>query len=138
MRPTVLEALGLTDSYVHDGRVVTQLLHANAYSGALFAQLGTAETLGAIYKQINAPFGAFGTSILQASTHALAGDDTTYHTIESQIAGLTLERDALAFQIRAALDGAAFGSTALDAAQAAAWITQAQALLDQAAALASQ
>jgi hypothetical protein len=138
VRPTALEVLGLADSYPSDGRVVTQLLHANAFSSALFANLTTAEQLGAIYKQLNAPFGAFGMSVLQASTHALAGDDAKYGSIEGQIVGLTLERDALAFQIRAALNAAAFSGTALDAQQAAAWIAAAQALLNQAAALAAQ
>ena len=138
VRPTMLEILGLADSYVLDGRVVTQLLRPKDYSAALAAHLATAERLGAIYKQLNAPFGAFGMSLLQASTHALAGDDATYTAIEGQIAGLTLQRDALAFQIRGALNGAAFSGAALDEQQSAAWIAQAQSLLDQAAALAKQ
>jgi hypothetical protein len=135
VRPTILSILGLADSYPDDGRVVTQLLRAKDFSAALGANLATAEQLGAIYKQVNAPFGAFGMSVLKASTHALAGDDATYATVESQIAGLTLQRDALAFQIRGALNAAEFGGTALDPQQAAAWIAQAQALLNQAAAL---
>ncbi|HYL06722.1 MAG TPA: hypothetical protein VE075_11820 [Thermoanaerobaculia bacterium] len=138
VRPTLLSVLGLTDSYPDDGRVVTQLLHANAYSAALFANLTTAEQLGAIYKQLNAPFGAFGMSVLQASTRALTGNDATYAAIESGITGLTLQRDALAFQIRGALNAAAASGTALGEQQSAAWIAQAQSLLNQAAALATQ
>jgi hypothetical protein len=135
VRPTMLELLGLTDSYELDGHVVIEVL--GAYSDALAVHRTTVEQLGAIYKQVNAPFGAFGMNTLTASTRALTGDDTTYSSIEGQIAGLTTQRDALAAQIRTALNDAAFHDKPIDPTQAAAWITQAQALLDQAAALAA-
>ncbi|HVR08887.1 MAG TPA: alkaline phosphatase family protein [Thermoanaerobaculia bacterium] len=135
LRPTMLELLGLSDSYELDGRVVTEVL--SAYAPALGAQRAVAEQLGGIYKQINAPFGAFGMSTLMASTRALAGDDATYTSIEGQIAGLTAQRDALAAPIRTALNDAAFHRKPLDPQQASAWIAQAQSLLDQAAALAA-
>ncbi|MBV8199768.1 MAG: hypothetical protein JOZ15_04005 [Acidobacteria bacterium] len=135
LRPTMLELLGLADSYELDGRVVIEVL--NAYSEALAAHRTTAEQLGAVYKQVNAPFGAFGMSTLAASTRALSGDDTTYTSIEAQIASLTTQRDALAAQIRTALNDAAFHDKPLDPQQASAWITQAQALLAQSAALAA-
>jgi len=99
---------------------------------------GDPEQLGAVYKQLNAPFGEFGLDTLEASTVALTGDDTTYSTIEAQIATLTTQRDALAAQIRSALNGAAFRREPLDETRAAAWIQQAQSLIDKAVALASQ
>ena len=47
------------------------------------------------------------------------------------------QRDALASQIRAALDAAAFGDDAINEQQAKDWINQAEALIDAAAALGS-
>ena len=58
-------------------------------------------------------------------------------SIESQIESLTSQRDALAMQIRDALNAAAFDGQALDEQQAKDWIKQAQSLIDQAAALAA-
>ena len=135
VRPTMLALLGLADSYDADGRVFVEAL--DAYPPALAVNLATVEQLGAIYKQLNAPFGAFGMDTLTASTRALAGDDATYTAIEAQIASLTTQRDALAAPIRTALNGAAFRRRPVDEQQAQAWIQQAQSLLDQAAALAA-
>jgi hypothetical protein len=56
VRPTILALLGLRDVYLSDGRVITQALQPSALADA--------------YKQINAPFGSFGGSILAASTRA--------------------------------------------------------------------
>jgi hypothetical protein len=50
---------------------------------------------------------------------------------------LTAQRDALASQIKAALDGAAFRNQAVDEQQAKDWIDQAQSLIGQASALAA-
>jgi hypothetical protein len=107
---------------------------------ALAADQSTAEMLGAAYKQINAPFGAFSQDILLTSTKALQGADSAdaiYTAKEASITSLTATRDALAVQIRAALDQAEFANQAIDSVQAAAWIGQAQALLASADALAS-
>jgi hypothetical protein len=140
-RPTILSLLGLGDSYVHDGRVVVEPLYAWAVPPALLAHYQKALELGAVYKQLNAPFGEFSKDVLVASTRALesgsAVDDSTYGSIESRIASLTSARDALAGQIRAALDAAAFGGQLLDNQQAKSFIAQANALIDQADALAT-
>ena len=96
----------------------------------------TVERLGAAYKQMNAPFGAFGAAVLRASTRALTGDDATYATLQDQIAALTTERDAVAAEIRTALNAAAFGDLPLDEQQAKAWIAESQSLIDRAEALA--
>jgi hypothetical protein len=75
---------------------------------------------------------------LKASTSALASsDDATYTQIEDGIASLTTQRDALASQIRQALNDAAFSNKQLDEKQAKGWIDQAQSLIDQAKALSS-
>jgi len=89
---------------------------------------------------LNAPFGSFGMSLLSASTKAIASgnasDDSTYTAVENQITDLTNQRNALASQIKAALDDAAFSNKALNEQQAKNWIDAAQSLIDKAALLA--
>ncbi len=135
-RPTILSLVGLDDSYRHDGRVVVEPLSSWAVPPALRAHRAKLLQLGAVYKQLNAPFGELSTDVLVASTRALrsgsAADDTSYASIESQIDSLTSARDSLAAQIQTALDDAAFGGKALDNQQAEAYITQAKALISQA------
>ena len=78
---------------------------------------------------------------LEASTKAIksgsSSDDSRYTSIESQIQSLTASRDALASQIRDALDAAAFDNDSISKDQANTWIAQAQALIVQSAALAA-
>jgi hypothetical protein len=137
VRPTINAVLGLHDSYVSDGRVITQALVSSAVPTAIAANQATVEALGAAYKQVNAPFGPFAAAILTASTTALESEDTTYTSIEASITSLAAQRDTLASAIKSALDGAEFGSTPIDATQAQSWITQAQALVSAAATLAT-
>jgi outer membrane murein-binding lipoprotein Lpp len=137
LRPTINALLGLDDNYVDDGRVVTQVLDHKAIPKELDTGNAT-ESLGASYKQINAPFGQFAMDTLVASTSALKSSDALhYDSVESSIANLTSKRNVLAGEIRQALNDAASGNARLDESQAKAWINQAQALLDQAHALAA-
>jgi hypothetical protein len=153
VRPTMLAILGLKDSYLDDGRVITEALggsddnHGHSQYGKRNDDHGNhnnkPDQLGAIYKQVNAPFGAFALDTLTASTAALkATDELKYDSIETQIANLTLKRDVLAGAIRAALNDASPGNDShgdnngIDDNQAKAWIKQGQSLLDQAHALA--
>jgi hypothetical protein len=126
VRPTINSILGLHDTYVSDGRVITQALQSSAYSSNLSTNLTTVETLGDAYKQINSPFDVFAQCVLTASTFALQADDFTYASFESSITSLTSQRDALATSIKSALDGAEFGGSAIASSQASTWITQAQ------------
>jgi hypothetical protein len=141
VRPTMLSLLGLEDPYVHDGRVLVDQLNSNALPKSLRGHRKTLRDLGAIYKQLNAPFGEFAMNTLSASTEAIksgnSSDDSAYTSIEGQIQSLTSRRDALATQIRNALDAAAFDHQHISKTQARSWITQAQSLLNQAAALAA-
>ena len=128
LRPTELALLGLQDDYVHDGRVLIDQLYDWAVPQSLIAHRETLRRLGEAYKQLNAPFGAFSMSMLQASTRAIESsstDDTVYASTENQISTMTAARDALAVQMRAALDGAAFGGAAINEQQAKDWIGQA-------------
>ena len=140
VRPTINALVGLRDVYQADGRVITQAMVPAAVPGAIASDQATAEMLGDAYKRINAPFGAFSQDVLLTSTKALQGadpGDATYVTKEAAIVSLTAQRDALAVQIRGALDGAEFANQPIDSMQAASWIAQAQALITSADALAT-
>jgi hypothetical protein len=140
VRPTINALTGLPDTYEDDGRVITQALVPGAVPAALSAEQATIEGLGAAYKAINAPFGEFAQDMLITSTKALQGadpGDTIYTTKETSIANLTTARDALAVQIREALDLAEFANQAIDNVTAAGWMSQAQTLLNSADALAT-
>lgn len=139
LRPTILSLVGLHDDYVPDGRVLSEALTGWAIPRAV-KKSGGFVPLAQVYKQLNAPFGAFGMDTLKASTRALASNDAgdaTYTSLEGQIQSLTAQRDALAAQIKADLNGAAFDGQVLSTQQANNLIAQAQSLLDQAHALAA-
>ena len=138
IRPTMLALLGLKDSYVSDGRVVTEFLKSDAIPKSLKAHKKDVEKLGAMWKQVNASFGQFSLDTLCASTGALASDtagDTIYTDTENALASLGTQRDGLADRIRLALWKAEFGNQKVDPKKAKAWIEQGQDYLDQAAAL---
>jgi hypothetical protein len=136
IRPTVLALLGLKDSYTLDGRVLIEGLMGQAIPPALAANRDKILRLGADYEQLNASFGQFAMDILRASTRALksgsADDDSLYASIESSIEALTARRDALAGQIKAGLNAAAFTGQPISEDQAGSWIDQAESLLNQA------
>src|SRR5207302_887562 len=75
LRPTMLDLVGLTDDYGHDGRLLTPDLEGWAIPAAVKKYGGFAKVAVA-YKQLNAPFGTFGMDILKASTTALASNST--------------------------------------------------------------
>jgi hypothetical protein len=138
VRPTMLTLLGLRDDYTHDGRVLIEGLAIKDTPQTLIAHRETLLRLGDAYAQVNAPFGQFAMDTLTASTRAIKStDESVYNSIESSIESLTSERDALASQIKAAFDAAAFDGQALNEQEAKAWINQAQSLLARAAALAA-
>jgi hypothetical protein len=140
-RPTMLSLLGLDDQYVHDGSVLAGDLQWHALPHSVRHHLSTFIALRNAYKQLNAPFGTFAMSTLQASTRAIksgsAADDSRYNSIEDQIATLTTSRDNLASLIKGALDAAMFSNAPLNVGQAHAWIAQANALIIQAQAMAA-
>src|SRR5437763_7803282 len=139
LRPTMLSLVGLKDDYRHDGRLLNGDLTGYAIPAAVKMNLTGFNQLADAYKQLNASFGTFAMNTLKASTHALASNDAgdgTYNSIEGQIQSLTSQRDALAAQIKAALDGATFDNQPLNSAQVQSWLSQAQSLQSQAAALA--
>jgi hypothetical protein len=136
LRPTILSLTGLHDDYVTDGRVLIEALTTRATPHALVAHRETVRRLGAVYEQINAPFGDFAHHTLKASTRALSSSDAgVYDSIEGSIKDLTNQRDELVSHVRAALNAAAFDGQAINEQQAKSWIAQANHLIAQAAAL---
>jgi hypothetical protein len=131
VRPTILSLLGLKDDYVDDGRVLIEGLNFAGTPRSLSSQ--PVRDLMAAYEQVNASFGNFSKYTLQASTKALTStDDARYNSIEDSITSLTTQRDALAGQIRQALNDAAFNGASISNAQAQSWTSQANSLVSQA------
>ena len=120
VRPTLLNLVGLKDDYVHDGRVISEILDGFARPSTV-KKSPSFVVLARVYKQLNAPFGSFAMATLKASTKALASndaDDATYNSIEGQIQSLTTQRDALAAEMKQLLDGAEFKGQAFSTARA--------------------
>jgi hypothetical protein len=105
VRPTLLHLVGLTDDYVMDGRVITQILSHRGSLGRLTA-------LGNCYKQVNAGVGRFGTDTLVAASRALAsgsaGNDGHYTAVDAALLSLGNRRDTLATTIKNELNAAEF------------------------------
>ena len=136
LRPTILSLVGLKDDYVLDGRPLVEALDKRATPKAFQDQ--SVRDLLAAYEQVNASFGSFAMDAIKASTTALEStDDATYNRIEDGIDGLTTRRDALVTQIRTAINDALFNGGAISSAQAQAWTSQANQLIDQMHTLAS-
>jgi hypothetical protein len=138
IRPTMLMLLGLKDDYSHDGRALTEDLDGWAVPASA-KQAGSFIPLAQMYERINAPVGELGLATLKVSTTALesgnATDDSTYTNLENQLIAITSARDALAGQIIALLEGAAFNGQTISQSQAQQLITQGQTLIDQVNAL---
>jgi hypothetical protein len=127
IRPTLLSLVGLRDDYLSDGAVLTKIL----------AQRGSEDVdeLAAAYRQLNSSVGAFATDTLRADTVALASSstgDATFNRIESRLARLADERDALAQRIKVTLDQANFGHRQPDRRTVSAQLAGAERLLEQA------
>ena len=134
VRPTILSLVGLQDTYIHDGRVLTETIDDHAVPKRLRDLKHTLPEFAHIYKQINAPFGRLALASLKISTAALASDtadDSAYTALENKIATITAQRDAIAAEMRAMLDGAAFKDEVFDEVTARQLINQAEALLEK-------
>jgi hypothetical protein len=139
IQPTMMALLGLTDDYVPDGRVLSDVMDASALPPAMLTNYPLLTQLGQVYTQLEAAVGEFGLDTLTVSTRALASDsggDATYTGIENSLAKLGAARDALAAQMQAALTGAEFGGQPLSGHAARGLITAGNTLLAQADTLA--
>jgi hypothetical protein len=133
VRPTMLSLLGLQDSYVHDGRVLTEAVEEHAQPVRLRGHTHTLSELASVYKQVNAPFGQLGMDSLKVSTAALASDsanDSTYTALTNKIVSWIDARDAIASEMKGLLDGAVFYDQVFDEVLGKQLIDQAQVLLE--------
>jgi len=140
IRPTMLTLLGLQDDYQHDGRVLFEALLPSAIPHSLRAHHETLLGLARTYKQINAPFGQLSLDSLPISTEALASNapgDSVYTNLEAKIADWTSRRDALASDMKAALEAAAFQGQSINEQQAKKLIDKGKALIKEVSACAA-
>jgi hypothetical protein len=132
VRPTMLSLLGLKDDYSHEGRALTEKFTGWAQPSAV-KMSGNFVALAEALKQINAAVGPLGLASLHVSTVAIQSgtdaDDSTYTSIEGQLASFTSQRDVLAAQILAQLEAAEFNNQPIPDGVAANLIQGAQALV---------
>lgn len=114
VRPTMMALLGLKDSYVHDGRVLSEWLEQQALPSGIRQRRENFVELAEIYKQLNAPLGELGRASLVYANRSVTGTDKVYAGYLRKIADITEDRNQLANEIRAVLDAAAFHSHAVD------------------------
>lgn len=131
LRPTMLALLGLADSYVHDGVVLTDVLDINALPPGIASGRETYAALSRAYKTLNDPLGQLGRNGLALATQAIKGSDTSYQRHLHAIGAITATRDALADEMKAVLDGAAFARRPVNPATARVLIDRAGALLNE-------
>jgi hypothetical protein len=138
IRPTMLTLLGLQDDYEHEGRALVEKVVGWAQPSAV-KKSANFVALAQVLKQMNAPVwnGAGGPGVGLASLHAStvamesgsAADDSTFASIENQLASFMTQRDALVAQIVPLLEAAEFNGTPIPDATAASLIQQGRDLL---------
>jgi hypothetical protein len=136
VRPTLMALTGLRDDYSADGRVLFELMSDQALGSNIADQRQLLTDLARDYKRINAPVGELGLSTLAASTDALAsGDSGQIADSDAALDDIAAQRGDIAGRMRQVLEAAVFSGQRADAAAVGALRTQAQGLLDSAAAL---
>jgi hypothetical protein len=136
VRPTMLALLGLKDSYVHDGRVLAEKLEERALPHGIRNGAENFVELANAYKQLNAPLGSVGRNSLVFANRSIVADDTTYAQYLATLGTVTTNRDALAGQIKAVLDNAAFAGQRVDEHTEDDLVRRANRIIDQVADLA--
>lgn len=131
---TLATLLGLKDDYLHDGRALVEKFDGWARPSGV-KKSDNFVALARALKQITAPVGPLGLASLHASTIALesanAQDDSTYTSIENQLASFTAQRDALVAQILPLLEAAEMDGTPIPDGAANSLIHQAADLLSR-------
>jgi hypothetical protein len=135
IRPTIMALVGIEDDYDHDGRALFEVFDEEAGPRSLHAHRATLIALVQAYKAINAPVDTLGKRTLMISTAALSGNNTTYASLDAQLASLVSQRDTLAAKMKDMIEDATFDRRPIEEQQAKALIAQAQALIDQANAI---
>src|SRR5262249_22477663 len=81
IRPTIMALLGLQDDYVHDGRVLWEVMVDAAIPSAVRGNRTQVLQMAQVFKQLNAAVGTLGLASLKTSTTAIASNaanDATY------------------------------------------------------------
>jgi hypothetical protein len=131
IRPTILSLAHLRDDYAHDGRVVFEIMAPHILPESLRRKSDVLIDLANAYKRINAPTGPLGIKTLTGlSTKALQGSDANYARLDSKIVTLTNKRNAIASQMIAILEQAAFENYAVNEREARRLIDEAHDLLE--------
>jgi len=135
LRPTLLTLAGLKDDYIHDGRVLVEMLDEKAQPNSMSRRNeddgSSFVELARVYKQLNAPLGSVGRNSLAFATRSIKGPDTTYAWYLSKIADITSDRDEVANEIKIALDGAEFRNQPLQVNHAQTLINRAKKIIEQ-------
>lgn len=130
LRPTMLALVGLTDRYVHDGVVLVDMLESSALPTELASGRDTYASLARAYKTINDPLGRLSRNSLALATGAIQAGDIGYQRYLDAIGVITDRHDALAREMSAQLDGAAFAHRSISPASARALMGRAEALIN--------
>jgi hypothetical protein len=137
-RPTLMVLLRLRDDYVHEGRVLTEILQRSALPASL-AGPGY-QRLAAAYTEVESPVGPFCLATLAASTAGLASgsasNDGRYLSTERRITALGSERDRVGARMIRLLEGAAFHNRAIPTGQVRSLVRHAHELVIEARRLA--
>ena len=132
VRPTMLALVGLTDDYVHDGRALVEKMQPSALPPGVRNNLAAFVVLAATYKQLNAPVGLAAQATLRLGNSAILSNtpgDGGYNAWLDSIAKLTADRDALATEMKNALNAAVFAGSSDAVARLPLFQQRAQALL---------
>ena len=131
VRPTMLALLGLKDSYVHDGRVLSEWMEQRALPPGIRRNRDNFVDLAQVYKQLNAPLGELGRASLVYANRSVTDVDKTYARYLAKISDITSRRNSLAGDLKTALDAAAFGNQPVDEDSQDGLRHRARALIDQ-------
>jgi hypothetical protein len=129
IRPTMIGLAGLTDDYLHDGRVLIEVMTDAAVPATLRQHRVTFGQLAGVYKAINAPLGTLGVKTLQDATTAVQGNDATYIGFTAQLKAFTGQRNAIARHMIEMIEGAEFAGIPFNDIAAQTHVTLGQNLL---------
>lgn len=116
--PTIDYLLGWQLPSFLDGRILFEILEPSALPSTVAAKAAKIEQLADAYKEINAPLGQFAMAALRVSTGSCLRATTPQgQADDTRLAKLVSQRNALASQLQAVVNGAIQGSP-LDLAEA--------------------
>ena len=131
VRPTVMALLGLTDDYVHEGRVVAEWMQERSLPRGIGENRENFTELAGVFKQLNATLGQLGRASLAWANGSITSPDKDYARYLDQIGKITAQRDELVDQIKTVLNNAEFHNQSVDKGSANGLGNQAKALINR-------